>query len=179
MHLFIQLIRLLGFTFQHASWNPTSLFVFYIIFIYIIYKMQGTIIPRIRFLTFPLLIWRGVCESKHGSKPFKLFLSKCFGEDVCNLLICGAMSQMNCFGLWYWIGWYFVLMCLVWSWNLGFLANLIAEVWSINNGVEFPCFSCKYSSIFLSHTISFVTSTAATYFASIVESVGINYWHDL
>jgi hypothetical protein len=70
-------------------------------------------------------------------------------------------------------------MCLVQSWNLGFLANLIAEVLSTRRGVEFTCFSCKSSSIFLSHTISFVASTIATYFSSVVESVGTDYLCDL
>ena len=69
-------------------------------------------------------------------------------------------------------------MCLVRSWNLGFLASLIAEVLSINNGVDFSCFSCKSSSIFSSHTISFVASAAATYFDSVVESSGTDCLHD-
>ena len=68
-------------------------------------------------------------------------------------------------------------MCLVRSWNLGLLASLIAEVLSTNNGVEFSFFSCKYSSIFLSHTISFVASAATTY--SVVESIGTDYLRDL
>ena len=63
--------------------------------------------------------------------------------------------------------------------ELGFLAGLIAEVLSINNGAEFSCFSCKSSSIFLSHTISFVASVAATYSASIVESSRTDYLCDL
>ena len=50
-------------------------------------------------LTIPLLIRRGVHKSKHVSKSFKLFLSKCFGEDVCNLIICGTMSKMDYLGL--------------------------------------------------------------------------------
>ena len=70
-------------------------------------------------------------------------------------------------------------MCLVRSWNIGFLASLIVEVLSTNNGVEFSCFSCKSSSIFLSHTISFVASAAATYSASVVESARTDYLHDL
>ena len=49
--------------------------------------------------TFPPLIGRDVGESKHHSESFKLFSSKRFGEDVCNLLICGTMTEMNCFGL--------------------------------------------------------------------------------
>ena len=80
---------------------------------------------------------------------------------------------------WCRIKWYFVLMCLVRSCNLGFLASLIAEVLSINNRVEFSCFSWKYSTIFLSHTISFIASTAATYSASVVESARTNYLRDL
>ena len=70
---------------------------------------------------------------------------------------------------WYRIRWYFVLMCLVRSWNMGFLANLIVEVLSTRIGFEFTCFSFKFSSIFLSHTISFVASVAATYSTSIME----------
>src|SRR5882762_4773336 len=70
-------------------------------------------------------------------------------------------------------------MCLVQSWNLGFLVSLIAKVLSINNGVEFSCFSCKSSSIFLSHTISFVALAAATYSASVVEFAGTDYLRDL
>ena len=63
--------------------------------------------------------------------------------------------------------------------NLGFLSNLIVEVLSTNNGVEFSCFSCKYSSILLSHTIYFVASAAATYSAFVVESVGTDCLRDL
>src|SRR6266849_1110049 len=70
-------------------------------------------------------------------------------------------------------------MCLVRSWNLGFLASLIAEVLSTNNGVEFSCFSCTSSSIFLSHTIPFVASAAATYSASVVESARTDCLRDL
>src|SRR5713226_8923213 len=70
-------------------------------------------------------------------------------------------------------------MCLVRSWNLGFLASLITEVLSINNKVEFSCFSCKSSSIFLSHTISFVASAADTYSSSVVESTGTDCFRDL
>src|SRR5712692_2820169 len=70
-------------------------------------------------------------------------------------------------------------MCLVRLWNLGFLASLIAEVLSTSNGVDFSYFSCKYSSIFLSHTISFVASAAATYSASVVESARTNCLCDL
>ena len=50
-------------------------------------------------LTIPLLIRRGVRKSEHVSKSFKLFSSKRFGEDVCNLIICGTMSKMDCLGL--------------------------------------------------------------------------------
>ena len=49
--------------------------------------------------TIPPLIRRGVSKSKHVSKSFKLFSSKRFGEDVCNLIICGTMSKMDCLGL--------------------------------------------------------------------------------
>jgi hypothetical protein len=72
-----------------------------------------------------------------------------------------------------------VLMCLVRSWNLGFLANLIEEVLSTRRGVEFTCFSYKSSSIFMSHTISFVASTTATYSTLVVEFAGTDCLHDL
>ena len=62
---------------------------------------------------------------------------------------------------------------------MGFLASLIVEVLSINNGVEVSCFACKYSSIFLSHTISFIDSTTATYSSSVVESARTDYLRDL
>ena len=68
--------------------------------------------------TIPPLIRRGVSKSEHVSESFKLFLSKHFGEDVCNL-------------------------------------------------------------IFLSHTISFVASAAATYSASVVESARTDCLRDL
>jgi hypothetical protein len=58
-----------------------------------------TMIPRIRYLTFPPLIQRDVCQSKHLFEFFKLFSYKCFGEDVCNLLTCGTMYQLNGIGL--------------------------------------------------------------------------------
>ena len=70
-------------------------------------------------------------------------------------------------------------MCFVQSWNFWFFANFIAEVLSVMSGVECICFICKYSRIFLSHTISFVASAAATYSASVVESDGTNYLLDL
>ena len=72
-----------------------------------------------------------------------------------------------------------MLMCLVRSWNLGVLANLIEKVLSINKGVEFSYFSYKYSSIFLGHTISFVASAISTYFSYVVESVGTECLCDL
>ena len=75
--------------------------------------------------------------------------------------------------------WYFVLMCLVRSSNFRCLANFISKMLSIKRGIEFTCFSCKSSKIFLSHTFSFVASSVATYSASVVESVGTDYWHDL
>ena len=50
---------------------------------------------------------------------------------------------------------------------------------SINKEVEFSCFFCKYSSIFLSHTISFVASVATTYYSFVVESSGTDYLRDL
>ena len=74
---------------------------------------------------------------------------------------------------WCWIKWYFMVMCLVRSWNLGFLANLIAQVLSISRGVEFSCFSCRSSSIFFIHIIFIVVVAIATYYVSIVEYVGI------
>ena len=80
---------------------------------------------------------------------------------------------------WHQIKWYFLLMCFVRSWNLGFLANLIAKVLSINKGVEMSCFSYKYSSIFLRHTFSFVSSISSTYFAYIFESTGTRCLCDL
>jgi hypothetical protein len=49
--------------------------------------------------TFSPLIRTGVYEYKHHSELFKFFSSKRFGEDVCNLLICGTMSQVNSLGL--------------------------------------------------------------------------------
>jgi hypothetical protein len=115
-----------------------------------------------------------------GLLLFKIFSSKRFGEDVCNFLICGTMSQVNSLGL-YMISNQMVLCVDVLGsiMESGFLANLIAEVLSTRRGVEFTCFSCKYSSIFLSHTISFVASAAATYSASVVESVGTDCLHDL
>jgi hypothetical protein len=62
---------------------------------------------------------------------------------------------------------------------MGFLENLIAKVLSTRRGVEFTYFSCKSSSIFLSYTISFVSSIVFTYSTSIVESTGIDYLRDL
>jgi hypothetical protein len=44
---------------------------------------------------------------------------------------------------------------------------LIVEVLSTKRGVKFTYFSCKSSSIFPSHVISFVASAATTNFASI------------
>src|ERR1700728_3884390 len=70
-------------------------------------------------------------------------------------------------------------MCFVRSWNFGFLANFIAEVLSIMSGVDCTCFTCKSSRIFLSHTISFVASTATTYYASVVESAVTDCLRDL
>lgn len=73
---------------------------------------------------------------------------------------------------WYQIKWFFVLICLVQSWNLGLFSNLIAKVLSIRKGVELTCFSYKSSRIFLSHAISLVSSTTATYFSFVMESTG-------
>jgi hypothetical protein len=53
---------------------------------------------------------------------------------------------------------------------MGFLANLIAKVLATRRGVEFTYLSYKYSSIFPSHTISFVSSSTATYSSFVVES---------
>ena len=50
-------------------------------------------------LAYPPLIQRGVCESKHCYKLFKLLFFKCFREDVYNLLSHGIMSQINSLGL--------------------------------------------------------------------------------
>jgi hypothetical protein len=55
---------------------------------------------RIIYPTFPPLIRRDVCESKHHYEFFVFFFSsKCFGEDVYNLLICVTPSQVNSHGL--------------------------------------------------------------------------------
>jgi hypothetical protein len=52
------------------------------------------------------------------------------------------MSQVNSLGL-YMISNQVILcvMCLVRSWNMGFLANLSAKVLSTRREVEFTCFS--------------------------------------
>ena len=88
--------------------------------------------------------------------------------------ICSSVEQcFNCIvfaSTWYWIKWYLILI---------FFANCIAELLSTNKVVEVVCFSCKSSRIFLSHTISFVCWVAATYSASVVESVGIVCFFDL
>ena len=77
---------------------PTNLFSFLhkysVFFIYL-----QNIIPTDYIPTIPLLIRRGICKSEHVSESFKLFLSKRFGEDVCNLIICGTMLKMDCLGL--------------------------------------------------------------------------------
>lgn len=57
------------------------------------------VIPTDYIPTIPPLIRSGVSKSEHVSESFKLFSSKCFGEDVCNLIICGTMSKMDCLGL--------------------------------------------------------------------------------
>ena len=97
--------------------------------------------------TIPPLIQRGVSKSEHVSESFNFFSSKRFGEDVCNLIICGTMSKMEFLGF-YMMSNQMILCVDVFGsiWNLGFLASLIAEVLSTSNGVEFSCFSCKYSS---------------------------------
>jgi len=56
---------------------------------------------------------------------------------------------------------------------------MVYKLLSTRRGLEFTCFSYKSSIIFLSHTISFVTSMDATYFASVVEYVGADYLCDL
>ena len=65
-------------------------------FLLFIYLQYITLTDYI--LTIPLLIRRGVCKSEHVSGPFKLFSTKCFSEDVCNLIICGTMSKMDYLG---------------------------------------------------------------------------------
>ena len=70
-------------------------------------------------------------------------------------------------------------MCFVRSWNFGFLANFIAKVLSIMSGVDCTCFTYKSSSIFLSHTISFIASVAAMYSTSVVEYAGTDCLRDL
>jgi hypothetical protein len=84
--------------------------------------------------------------------------------------ICGTMYQMNSVGL-YLMSNHMVLhidvLCSII--NLGFLANLIVEVLSIKSGVAFMCFFCKSYSIFLSHTISYVSFVVDTYSSSLLE----------
>ena len=71
---------------------PMQLFKFLFIYLF-------TIILTDYILTIPLLIQRGVRKSEHVFESFELFSSKCFSEDVCNLIICGTMSKMDCLGL--------------------------------------------------------------------------------
>ena len=79
---------------SHRSWVSPSLSLFgFLLFIYLQYITLTDYI-----LTIPLLIRRGVRKSEHVSEPFKLFSSKRFGQDVCNLIICGTMSKMDCLG---------------------------------------------------------------------------------
>ena len=61
-----------------------------------IYKFNNPIVLCVQHS--PPLSQRGVGESKYHSELFKLIFSTCFSEDVCNLLIHGTMSQMNCVG---------------------------------------------------------------------------------
>lgn len=130
--------------------------------------------------TFPYLRQRGVGESKHHyeisnfsfpSALVKMSTTFSFMEQFLKWIILDYT--------WYQIKWYFVLIYLVWSWNLGFLANLIAKVLLTKRGVEFSCFSYKSSGIFLKHKIYFFSSNASTYSTSIMEYVGIHYLHYL
>ena len=78
---------------DHLVHLPMTVHITYIS-IYIISTQSWGLVVNI-----PPLIWRDVGESKHHSESFKLFSSKRFGEDVCNFLICGIMTEMDCFGL--------------------------------------------------------------------------------
>lgn len=69
------------------------------LFTFLNYNIYKKPIPSIKYLTFSLLIWRYICESKHLSKLFKLFSSKSFCEDVCNWLTYGIVYQLNDLGL--------------------------------------------------------------------------------
>lgn len=42
---------------------------------------------------------RGVCDPKNHFKLFKLFPSKCYGEDIRNFVTFKIMSQMSSLGL--------------------------------------------------------------------------------
>ena len=77
---------------------PPSLFSFLHNYSFSFIYLQN-IIPTDYIPTIPPLIRRGVSKSEHVSKSFKLFSSKRFGEDVCNLIICGTMPKMDCLGL--------------------------------------------------------------------------------
>ena len=81
----------------HGGWvSPSAQLVWLPTIYLLIYLHYITLTDYI--LTIPLLIRRGVHKSEHVSEPFKLFSSKRFGEDVCNLIICGTMSKMDCLG---------------------------------------------------------------------------------
>ena len=71
------------------SWDHTSQILFTFLIFTITYNPDGL------YSNNPSLIKRGVNKSKHVSESFKLFSSKCFGEDVCNLIISGTMLKMD------------------------------------------------------------------------------------
>ena len=75
------------------SWDHTSESLFIFLIFTITYNPNGL------YSNNPALIRRGVSKFEHVSESFKLFSSKRFGEDVCNLIICGKMSKMYCLGL--------------------------------------------------------------------------------
>ena len=137
-----------------------------------------TIIPRIRFLTSTPNM-KGLVSSSIFLKFSSLIYSKSFGEDVCDFpFVEECLKWIVLAFTRYQIRWYFVLVCLVWSWNFGFLANLITKLLPTYRGVEFTCFSYKYSSTFSVHTISFATFATTTYSTFVVEYVGTNYLYE-
>ena len=173
MHIFIQFIWRLCFTFRPAFSASYITIQFSLLF-------TKYIIPTDYIPTIPPLIRRGVSKSEHVSESFKIFSSKCFGEDVWKLIIFGTMSKMDYLGLYMMLNQ--IILCVdvfgsIMEYRI--LSQLDYRSMSINNGVEFSCFSWKYSSIFLRHTISFVASATATYSASVVESAGTDCLRDL
>jgi hypothetical protein len=90
------------------------------------------------------------------------------------------MSQVNSLGL-YMISNQMVLCVDVLGsiMEFGILANLFAKVFSTRRLVEFTYSSCKSSSIFLSHKISFVAFATTTYSSFVVEFVKADYLCDL